>query len=137
MTQSTILEWMNFFVLIVEPDQDRTKMQDFPNTKKMEVDRLIQRYIWKIYTQEDVKADSIVMGGRFILTLKHYGTPHEKAKARFVAQDYNDCDKQFIVDDTCTLRSSSIKLILSSAAIHPFRSFRTMSRKLIYKTRCD
>lgn len=65
---------------------------------------------------------AIVMGSRFVLCLRNAGRPEMKAKARFVAQENENKDKQIFAQDIAVLRSSFICLILSTAAQHEFRN---------------
>lgn len=64
-----------------------------------------------------------VLSGRFVLSIKKIGSTNEKKKARYIAQGYSNKEKPYIVHDTATLRSSSIRFILSVAAIKVFRLF--------------
>lgn len=73
------------------------------------------------WLKNEVPKDASVLGGHFVLTLKSFGVPDEKAKARYVAQGYDDDDKPYIVHDSSTLRSMSIRLILSIAVLLSFR----------------
>lgn len=91
--------------------------------KKSKVDGLIKRDIWEVVNKSDIPLDATIVGGRFELTLKNYGTPTEKAKGRFNAQGFSDKDKSIVIHDTATLRAASIRLILSAASFHRFRLF--------------
>lgn len=75
------------------------------------------RNVWKNVKQADVPRDINILGGRFVFTLKNYRTPEEMAKARYVAQGFGDKEKRKMVHDTSTIRPSSIRIILSLAAI--------------------
>lgn len=46
----------------------------------------------KVTMDCDVLPDDMILFGRFDLVLKDHGASAEKAKVRFVAQGYNDCD---------------------------------------------
>lgn len=112
-----------FVVKVIGPDDPRGKKDDFEKAKKVEVEGLTKRKIWKVVHKDNVPSEAVVLGGRFFMTLKNFGTPNEMAKVRYIAQGYNDPDKPFIVHDTSTLRASSIRWILSAASIHKFRIF--------------
>lgn len=56
-------------------------------------------------------------------TLKNYGTPNEMARVKYIAKDFNDLDNPYIGHDTSALCASSIKPILSAAAVHGFNLF--------------
>lgn len=53
-------------------------------------------------------SDAIILGGLFVLTMENYGNPTEKAKVRYIAQEYKDLNTPFMVRDTATLHASSI-----------------------------
>lgn len=112
-----------FTVKILNPTDERAGHDDFKSAMNDEVQGLVKRNIWRIVEQGSVPKNANVMGGRFILTLKNYGTPEECAKVRYVAQGFRDRDKPYMVHDTSTLRISSIRLILSIAAVMQFRCF--------------
>ena len=63
------------------------------------------------------------MGGRFVLTLKDVGKESETAKARYVAQGFNDTEKDFVVHNAVTLRHSSVRTVLSFSVIKGYRFF--------------
>lgn len=110
-----------FVVKIIAPSDPRAKEDDFVEVKKREVSGLQKRNLWSIVKACTVGKNSNILGGRFILKLKNYETPNEMAKVRFVAQGFDDRDKPFMVHDTSTLRSTSIRLIRSTAAIRNLR----------------
>lgn len=60
--------------------------------------------IGNIVKTSDVSKNSNHLKRPFILTLKNYGMASKMAKARFVAQVFNDKNKPFMIHDTCTLR---------------------------------
>jgi len=80
--------------------------------KQDEVSGLRERETWSVVRIESVPNGANILGGRFVCTLKHAGTPTQHAKARYVAQGYNDKEKEFIVHNIATLRQSSTKLIV-------------------------
>ena len=55
--------------------------------------------------------------------MKNVGTENKKPKARYVSQVHKDKEKPFIVYNITTLRQSSIKIIVSTAAVRNFRLF--------------
>lgn len=112
-----------FVVKIVKPEDPRSREQDFVDAKRNEAHGLMSRKIWNIVSHDKILEDSLVLGGRFVLTLKNVGTPEEKAKARYIAQGYCDGDKSYVVHDISTIRASSIRLILSVSAVMGFRLF--------------
>jgi Reverse transcriptase (RNA-dependent DNA polymerase) len=63
------------------------------------------------------------MGGRFVLSNKDVGTPHEVYKACYVVQGIRDRDKPYLVHQPMTARQQSTKLLVAMAAIFGFRVF--------------
>lgn len=82
---------------------------------KDEVSGLNKRRIWITVNEAEIPSGANLRGGRFILSLKNYGTPDEKAKVRYVAQGFSDGDKPYMVHDTNTLRKSSIRIVFISS----------------------
>lgn len=112
-----------FVVKILPGDDARVSEPDFVKAKRKETVGLMGRKIWRIVKRGTIGPDANVMGGRFIYTLKNYGTPSEQAKERYVAQGFDDKEKPYIVHDTSTLRASSIRAILSVAGVSGFRIY--------------
>lgn len=106
-----------FFVKVIPPDDPRGGEEDFVTARKVESERLNARKIWKVVKKDEVPKDGLTLGGRFFMTLKNVGTPHEKSKVRFVAQRYKGNDKPYVFHDASTLHTSLIRLVLSVAAI--------------------
>lgn len=78
-----------FVVKILSCKDERAHQSDFVQEKAAEVEGLNSRGLWKKILNEDAEKDGTIMGGRFILSLKNYGTPAEQAKFRYIAQGYN------------------------------------------------
>lgn len=73
--------------------------------------------------KKDVPRDANVIGARFLLALKNHGTPSEVAKARYVAQGYNDKERRFLVHDVLLLRPASVHRFITVAACKGWRLF--------------
>lgn len=71
----------------------------------------------------EVRDGGRIVGGRFILSLKNYGTPNETAKVRIISLGFSDRDKPYKGHDTSTLRAAPIRIILSVSAIEKFKMF--------------
>lgn len=112
-----------FTIKILQPNDERASHADFRQAKVDEVEGLKKRDIWETIDESDLNEGENVMGGRFLLTLKNCNTPDEKTKVRFVAQGFSDVEKPYMVHDSSTLRISSIRMVLSIAAIKRFRVF--------------
>lgn len=100
----------------------RASDEEFRKARKKEVVGLQERNLRRI-VKTKIDKDYNILGGRFILSLKSFGTPNEMVKVRFVAKGLDDRHKPFMVHDTSTLRSSSIQLIISNELIYNFRIF--------------
>lgn len=107
-----------FVVMSVNRNSDRVHKKDFIDVMDIEVVGLKKRILWDVVSENVVPSDGIVLGGRYDLILKGHGTPSEKAKVRFVAQGHKDRDKSYIALDIATLRTSSIRFILSATAYY-------------------
>lgn len=110
-----------FVSKLVDDNSPRAQKEDVFKAKQAEIHGLQQKQIWRTINRCDVPTGSNILGGRFVLTLKHVGSPSEGAKARYVSQGYRDSHKNIIVHDTAVLRVSSIRVILSAAAVHKMR----------------
>lgn len=104
-------------VNLVPHSDPRANSSRFDESKKSEVEGLQRRQVWTVVSGDTLPADANIIGVRFNLTLKNYGTEREKVKARFMGQGYKDDMKDFIVHSTPTLRQSSTRIILSAAAV--------------------
>lgn len=116
-----------FFVQIISSDDPRASSPDFQTAEKLVVDGLRMGNLWSIVNKSDIPKDGNIMGevgeGRFIHTSKNVGTSNETAKVRLVAQGFNDKNMAYMVHDTNTLQTASIRLVLSTEAAKQFRLF--------------
>lgn len=85
-------------------------------------DRL-QRRSGKKSSHKKDPARSNIIGGRFVLTLKTFRTLDATAKVQYIPLGYAAIEEPCMVHDVTTLRSASIRLLLSIAAIYVRRSF--------------
>ena len=108
-----------------KPGDPREGTQEFDDARQKEIDGLLSRGTFCPVRREDIPENANILGGRFVCTLKNVGTENEKPKARYVAQGHNDKEKPFIVHNITALRQSSIKIIVSTAAVQNFRLFFT------------
>lgn len=108
---------------VIEATDERAKSEPFKKAMRAEVTGLEKRKTWNVVQKESLPPRPNILGGRFALTLKIFGTTNELPKARYVAQGHRDLDKQFMVHNITTLRQSSTRIIVSVAAIKNFRLF--------------
>lgn len=121
MVNRDILDY--YLVKIIEDSDPRASQSDFVAAKRKEADGLKRRKIWRAVKKSSLPADANVIGARFVLQVKNFQTPHEVAKARYVAQGYNDQEKKFIVHDVNLMRPASCRLIVSVAVCKGWRLF--------------
>lgn len=74
-------------------------------------------------SKDDINEDGLAIGGRFVLIMKKVITSALKERTRYIAQGYSDGNKPYVVQDTSTLRSSYISVILSVSVVMGFRLF--------------
>lgn len=69
----------NIFVVELIPTYNpRAKTDDCTAAKMIEMNGLNTQRLWGVVQEMDVDSNSVVIGGRFVLTLKNYDTPAEK-----------------------------------------------------------
>lgn len=64
------------------------------DTKRKEIEALVQRGTWKIALNEDIPKGSNITNGRFFVAIKNVETNEPYCKARFVAQGHRDRENQ-------------------------------------------
>lgn len=105
---------------ILDSKDVRNSSQVFQEAKQKEIDGLKERSTWTAVRIDSIPRNANIVGGRFANVLKNVGTDKEFAKARFVAQGFNDRMKPFIVHNTPTLRQTSSKIMVSASVILGF-----------------
>lgn len=96
-------------------------MQD---AKRKELSGLAERGTFEIVCREGIEKGAQrpnIMGGRFVLSIKNFGTGKETYKARFVVQGHTDAEKDLLVHNSTTLQKSSIRSLIAIAAISGMR----------------
>lgn len=71
--------------------------------------------------KQDLDENANILGGRFLLTIKHKDSDKELFKARFVVQGHLDREKEFLVQASTTVSQQAIKLLVSLATILGFK----------------
>ena len=108
---------------VIDPGDDDGKSSKFRKAMEQEVDGLQKRETWRVIPKSSLPNKANVLSGRFVLTLKNFGSADELAKARYVAQGNRDREKSRMVHNITTLRQSSTRIIVSVSAIKGFRLF--------------
>lgn len=108
---------------VLHPGDPRGETKPFETAKLAEINGLKARKVWKVISRSKIPKDANILGGRFVLAIKNLGSSDQKEKARDIVQGHKDKEKPYMVHEIATLRSSSIRLVLSVAAIQGFRIF--------------
>lgn len=112
------------YITTIIPNGDpQVKTARFQAAAHKEVSGLNERGTFSHVKAKDIPSDANVIGGRFVFTLKHVGTPNEVPKARFVAQGHRDKAKALVVHNLATMRQRSTRLLVSTAAVLGLRIF--------------
>lgn len=131
----------------LEQSDPRLRSEEFIHTKRTEINGLKRRDTWDATPIQDAPPGSYVIGGRFACEIKNANTNSPQPKARFVCQGYEDAIKDFMVHNSPSLRHTSVKIIVSIAAVRSFllacldfnqaylQSEDTMSRSICFKPR--
>jgi Reverse transcriptase (RNA-dependent DNA polymerase) len=108
-----------FMITEVLAQNDPIKLSEgFIEAKLSELEGLRKNGTWEVIWTHEMPSNSNVMYGRFVLTIKEKGTSNEVLKARFVAQGFNDKDKQTLVHCALLARKSSTRTMVSFSATH-------------------
>ena len=71
------------------------------------------RGVFEEISKDDIPADAIVLGLKFILAIKDGNTPDERYKARAVAFGHKDRDKKLLIHIAVPVRIRSVRLVCS------------------------
>lgn len=101
----------------------RIQSEPFRASTQREVYGLLGRGTMKVVKKQSLPEGANIVGGRFVHTLKHVGSPNEQPKSRYVAHGHKDRDKRFVVHNLSTLRQRSTKVVVSTSAVLGYRLF--------------
>ena len=107
---------------VLKPGDPREDTQESDDAKQNEIDGLLALETF-CPVREDIPENANILAGSFVCTLRNVGTENEKPKARYFDQGHKDKEKPFTVHNITTLRSSSVKIIVSTTAVRDFRLF--------------
>ena len=113
-----------YLTKILSPGDPDCDSRYFRASKFAEVQGLKERETWDVVEKRDMPTGANVLGGRFVLDIKNFGSKDEKARARFVVQGHRDKEKDFLVHNTTSLRQRSVRIIVTFAAVKGYRVFR-------------
>ena len=74
----------------LKPGDPRGDSPDFKHPKRVEIEGLKKRKTWRVVRKCDIPEIANVLGGRFTLAIKNFGTPKEIPKAKYIAQGHRD-----------------------------------------------
>lgn len=110
-----------FLTEVLEPGDSRANLPQFNVAKLKELEGLARRGVFEIVAKDDVPEDANILGSRFVLSIKNKDSDKEVYKARYVVQGHKDIEKHLLVHTSTNLRQSSVRLLLSIAALFGFR----------------
>lgn len=108
---------------VLKQNDMRIQAAPFCASAQREVDGLLARGAMTVAKKRSRPKGANVVGGRFVHTLKHVGSPKEQRKSRYVAQGHKDRDKLFLVHNLTTLRERFTKIVMSTSAVRGLRLF--------------
>jgi hypothetical protein len=117
------VKYASYLTEVIKPANPSVRL--FTDAKKKEIQGLLERGSFQVVEKSSIPSKDNVLGGRFVLALKHEGTSREVWKARFVVQGYRDQLKKSLEHDTATSKQHSHRLLVGLAAIFGFRLFST------------
>lgn len=106
---------------ILTPNDQRGDSPAFDLAKAKEIVELLDRGAFRVVLKEDLDDGANILGGRFVLTIKHKNTDQEIFKARFVVQGHLDREKELLVHASTTVGQQAIRLLVSLATIFGFK----------------
>lgn len=109
-----------FVTEVLKPGDTRSSLPQFDVARAKELEGLARRGVYEIVLKDEVPEGANILGSRFVLSIKNKDTGDEVYKARFVVQGHKDREKDFLVHISSNLKQSSIRLVLSLAAIFGF-----------------
>eukprot|EP00171_Calliarthron_tuberculosum_P003361 IDg3361t1 len=130
-------------------NDSRRLSSEFLEAKRNEINGLKSRGTWRAVHVDAVPKNANIIGGRFVCEIKNFGTEKAKAKARYIGQGFGDEMKSFIVHNSPHLRQSSLKVLVSMAAVMKYRiasldfiqaylqSLYSISRKIYVKPKLE
>lgn len=78
---------------VVDPTNEMAMSEKFKKAMQAEVTGLEKKKTWRVVRKESLPPRPSILGGRFVLNLKTFGTAEELPKAGYVAQGHRDLDK--------------------------------------------
>lgn len=105
---------------ILHPADARANSGIIDEAKLQQMEGLAKRGAYEIVCKEDVLYDANILGRRFVLGIKNVQTENGVCKAIYVVQGHTDTEKNLLIHESTNLKQSSIRVIVSIAAILGF-----------------
>jgi hypothetical protein len=105
--------WVTDVLTLRDPRRHDIRFKD---ALRKEIDGLVKRGTWNVMCMRDVSPAVILLGGRFVLSIKSKDTSEKLLKARFVVQGHMDAEKHNLLLSAATLHCHSLRLILALCA---------------------
>lgn len=103
---------------VLQPQDPRCDSSHFDLAKAREIVGLLNKKAFKVVFKEELEPNANILGGRFVLTIKHKGTDKELLKARFVVQGHLDCERELLVCSPPLVRVSRLGGLLARYFSH-------------------
>ena len=106
---------------IIEAKDPRARDPRMQDAKLKEIQGLIQRGTFKVILRREIPNGANILRGRYILSIKDFGTDREIWKARYVIQGHRDIEKDIMVRTSTNIQQGSLRLLFSFAGILGFK----------------
>lgn len=77
----------------------------------------MKRGAFRIFLNGNILKNANILGGRFVLAIKNYGTDDEVFKACFVVNGHTDAEKNLLVHCSTNMKQQSLRLLVEMAAV--------------------
>ena len=88
--------------------------------RRNKIENRVRRGTREMILEGNVPEDANFISGSFVITIKNVEAENPTFKARFVAHDNKDSEKNQLMHDSPTARQSSVRLLAALAAIMRF-----------------
>ncbi len=88
--------------------------------RRNKIENRVRRGTWEMILEEDVPEDANFISGSFVITIKNVEAEKPTFKARFVAHNNKDSEKNQLMHDSSIAHQSSVRRLVALAAIMGF-----------------
>eukprot|EP00170_Pyropia_yezoensis_P000956 contig_4436_g959 len=111
------------FTQVLKENAARVLSEPLRASTQQEVDGLIERGAIEVLKKRSLPEGASIVGGRFVHTQKHVGSPEERPKSRYASQGHKGRYKRLSVHNLSTLRQRSTRMVVSTSAVRWLRLF--------------